>query len=377
MSYHRDLFVLDEDELCAIYNAWMASNSTIQQLEEAGVESQCQEVEIVLSQLSKVLDKEKRVLSEKGRDMEKAQTRKESADRDLAEAGYFTKKDCQKKAAEKEADLKEKVQIAQAAQEQLQLTMAKHESLKSKKDELTAAVAQLAEARLADRRTMMMVYGVRPLILDKGEARLARAEELKTVIHNEAHLSAHAASSALQHLMNAKSLLSDSIAYTRTSKYAATQNTGGAQLFRSEHYEIMNNVSEVVNGTLGVQVAKAAMMEVRAASQAWSELPSKSIALYDIALDGGVAMMETLFSSWTIDQKMLSQLKSNLNLLEAELASINVQIERMQAVVQREVEKAASTEAELMAVRLDLMGYRKALLVRAFESIAVTGQPVL
>ena len=64
------------------------------------------------------------------------------------------------------------------------------------------SVSELREARATEARTMLLCFGIRPVIQDRREARLARTEQLKNVLASEAHTVAHSASIALRHLVS-------------------------------------------------------------------------------------------------------------------------------------------------------------------------------
>ena len=105
--------------------------------------------------------------------VEKAQLEKESRERDFETTTA-------------------QVQVVRAHVEE-----ARHRALKLKED-----VARLHEARAVEARTMLLAFGIRPIIQDKTEAKLARAEQLKGIVFSEAHARSYGAAVALRHLVS-------------------------------------------------------------------------------------------------------------------------------------------------------------------------------
>lgn len=145
----------------------------------------------------------------------------------------------------------------------------------------------------------------------------------------------------------------------------------------------MNALREVVNGTLGVQVAKSAAMEIQAAKEAWKELSSvKALgqtSLYDIAQDANVAFMDASVWSVGIDRGMLSSLRNNLEKLGKQEEVTSQQIEAMEAIAKAETSRAEAAEAELFAARRELLDCRRDVLRTALldpSAVAVVGIPV-
>ena len=65
---------------------------------------------------------------------------------------------------------------------------------------LKSQAARLRAARAIENRLIILAFGVRPVIQSKQEARLARSEQLKSILHSEVVATAHSASVALRHL---------------------------------------------------------------------------------------------------------------------------------------------------------------------------------
>ena len=67
-------------------------------------------------------------------------------------------------------------------------------------DHAKSQVARLKAARAIENRLIILAFGIRPVIQSKLEARLARSEQLKAILHSEVAATAHSASVALRHL---------------------------------------------------------------------------------------------------------------------------------------------------------------------------------
>lgn len=193
-------------------------------------------------------------------------------------------------------------------------------------------------------------------------------------------------------------------------------------------------IQEVVNGTLGVQVAKQASQEIAAAKevsvpqrhkhggaqisprtytyhglkldgplrtdhsldgpvgtrhsthvcslrdlQAWSEhhLVNSSNLWYDIALDPNMRFLDTTMLGHGCEWDTKLQLGHNREKLKQQVADLEVAVGRMEGITAREVEKAAAAEAPMLETRSQLMRARREALKAAIDSVAAIGIPVL